>query len=200
MTTVDALRKPDMPAVIARTHISGDIHGFLLPVFEAISNAIHGVEQRFSDQSMMSGCVDIMFAGISNSSEFSVSVTDNGSGLDDQNYISFLTPFSGLKLSQKGRGFGRFIAFKVFNRILYSSRYNVGNAKISRAFRFNIYDDRELIYFDAEPDFLDLGVRVEYNELNLNGTRSLKACPQLSLRTKSLIIFSQNLFVVLCRA
>jgi hypothetical protein len=165
MTTVDALRKPDMPAVIARTHISSDIHGFLLPVFEAISNAIHGVEQRFSDQSMMAGHVDITFTGIGNSLEFSVSVTDNGSGLDDQNYISFLTPFSGLKLSQKGRGFGRFIAFKVFNRILYSSRYNVGTARISRAFRFNIYDDRELIYFDAEPDFSDLGVRVEYDEL-----------------------------------
>lgn len=165
MVKSEALRKPDMPAVIERTHISDDLHGLLLPLFEAISNAIHGIEQRFTESSATSGSIRIKFRNHDSPEKLLISICDNGAGLDDKNYSSFLTPFSGLKLSKKGRGFGRFIAFKVFNRILYSSNYESQIGPSSRTFRFNIYDDRELIYFDGEPDFVGCGVCVEFDEL-----------------------------------
>ncbi len=165
MARTDTLNKPDMPAVIERTHISHDIRGLLLPVFEAISNSIHGIEQRFEASSGSQGEISITFRFTSESPKLFVSVRDNGVGLDEENYRSFLTPFSGLKLSKRGRGFGRFIAFKVFNRILYSSNYDIGTSKESRTFRFNIYDKREVIYFDATPDFAELGVCVDFDEL-----------------------------------
>jgi nitrogen fixation/metabolism regulation signal transduction histidine kinase len=114
-----------MRAVLSRTHVQVNLHGFLLPVLEAISNAIHGVEERFGEDGRTSGTVEIHFRDWSSPSKFKVAVTDNGAGLNDENYRSFKTPFTGHKLRQKGRGFGRFIAFKVFARIAERSGYEL---------------------------------------------------------------------------
>lgn len=160
----DTLVKPDMIAVLQRTHVSKDLHGFLLPTLEAVSNAMHGIETRFGDEARKSGTIDIAIAHVNDPKRLMISITDNGTGLDDGNYTSFKTPFSGHKLQQNGRGFGRFIAFKVFDRILYSSRYEALPKPDKRTFRFDINQKNELIYHDGEPDFAHLGLRVEYDE------------------------------------
>jgi hypothetical protein len=160
----DTLVKPDMQAVLSRTHLTHDLHGFLLPVFEAISNAMDSIQSRFGDDAKQRGEIRIRFTDSNNPSKILVSVTDNGIGLTDENYNSFRTPFSGYKLSQKGRGFGRFIAFKVFSRILYSSRHEFFNDHTVRAFRFDINQDKEFTFFDAAPDFAGSGLCVEYNQ------------------------------------
>lgn len=162
-TQSDTLIKPDMMAVLERTHIASDLHGFLLPTLEAVSNAMHGIETRFEDKAGSKGEVEISIRNLNDPAKLLIGITDNGVGLDDENYQSFKTPFSGLKLKQKGRGFGRFIAFKVFSRILYSSRYKAGTSEEIRAFRFDISKDNELIFHDGDPDFLHLGLRVEYD-------------------------------------
>lgn len=159
----DTLVKPDMVAVLSRTHIAVDLHGFLLPVLEAVSNAMHGIEARFDDRAGLDGRVDIAFTDANDPSKILISITDNGVGLDDDNYRSFKTPFSGHKLKKRGRGFGRFIAFKVFSRILYSSRYELLGHASTRTFRFDIMQDQEFIYFDGDPDFAHVGMRVDYN-------------------------------------
>lgn len=160
----DTLVKPDMVAVLQRTHVSKDLHGFLLPTLEAVSNAMHGIEARFGDDARKRGTIEIAMSSITDATHLMISITDNGIGLDDGNYRSFKTPFSGHKLQQNGRGFGRFIAFKVFNRILYSSRFEAVPAPDKRAFRFDIHQKHELIYHDGEPDFTHLGLRVDYDE------------------------------------
>jgi hypothetical protein len=162
--TTDTLVKPDMVAVLQRTHVSKDLHGFLLPTLEAVSNALHGIETRFGDDARKEGKVEIVISNINDPRSLMISITDNGVGLDDRNYTWFKTPFSGHKLQQNGRGFGRFIAFKVFNRILYSSRFDALPIPTKRTFRFDIHQNDELIYFDGEPDFPHLGLRVDYDE------------------------------------
>jgi hypothetical protein len=159
----DALVKPDMIAVLSRTHIGNDLHSFLLPVLEAVSNSMHGIEARFPETAARDGKIDIVFTNPKDPAKILITVTDNGIGLTDENYQSFRTPFSGYKLKMKGRGFGRFIAFKVFSRILYSSRWEFLTLKNIRAFRFDIQREDELVFFDAEPDFKHVGTRVEYN-------------------------------------
>lgn len=161
----DTLVKPDMVAVLQRTHVSKDLHGFLLPTLEAVSNAMHGIEARFGNDAGKQGTIEIAISSINDPLHLMISITDNGIGLDDGNYISFKTPFSGHKLQQNGRGFGRFVAFKVFNRILYSSRFEALPAPDKRTFRFDIYQRDELIYHDGDPDFSHLGLRVDYDEL-----------------------------------
>ncbi|MGE4220237.1 MAG: ATP-binding protein [Alphaproteobacteria bacterium] len=160
----DTLVKPDMVAVLQRTHLSKDLHGFLLPTLEAVSNAMHGIEARFGDDARKSGVIDIAISNINDPQHLMISITDNGIGLDDSNYTSFKTPFSGHKLHQNGRGFGRFIAFKVFDRILYSSRFEALPNSGKRTFRFDINQKNELIFHDGEPDFIHLGLRVDYDE------------------------------------
>lgn len=149
-----------MQAVLARTYVSADLHGFMLPILEAVSNSMHSIEARFGSKSSIEGHIAISLQSPQDPSKLLVSITDNGVGLNDDNYTSFKTPFSGYKLETKSRGFGRFIAFKIFDRILYSSRYD--DTK-TRTFRFDITKHNELIYFDGDPDFSHNGMRVEYN-------------------------------------
>ena len=160
----DVLVKPDKKAVLSRTHLSQDLRGFLLPVFEAISNAMDGIHRRFGDEAQVRGSIQIRFLDTNNPRKILIRINDNGVGPNEENYKSFKTPFSGYKLSQKGRGFGRFIAFKVFSRILYSSRYEFFNAENLRCFRFDINRDKEFTFHGADPDFQGSGLCVEYNQ------------------------------------
>jgi hypothetical protein len=163
-TEADALIKPDMPAVLERTNLSVNVQGFLLPVFEALSNSMDGIEQRFDDQASRKGKILVKFENLNDPDKVMISVTDNGVGLNDENYKSFRTPFSGYKLSKRGRGFGRFIAFKVFSRIHYSSRFETPAAEATKTFRFDISQDEEIIFHDGEPDFSGCGLCVELDE------------------------------------
>jgi len=160
----DTLVKPDMVAVLSRTHIGHDLHSFLLPTLEAVSNAMHGIEAHFGDDAKTKGRIEIAIANLTDPAKIMISVTDNGIGLNEENYGSFKIPFSGYKLKTKGRGFGRFIAFKVFARIHYSSRYMAIPVEMSRTFRFDIAQEQELIFHDGDPDFAHIGLRVDYDE------------------------------------
>jgi hypothetical protein len=166
MTTlkVDELVKPDMRAVLARTHLLPNLHDLLLPTFEAISNAMHGIEARFGADAGSSGTVFVHLTHQNDPAKFKVVIRDNGVGFTDENYKSFKTPFSGYKLKQHGRGFGRFIAFKVYARVEYLSRYEFFDQSGVRSFRFDIADDKEIRYSDKSPPFDHSGVQVEYSQ------------------------------------
>ena len=159
----ESLNKPDMVAVLERTHLPHDTHNFLLPVLEAVSNAFHGIEAQREIDERHVGKIQLRFQNLNKLGQFFVSITDNGVGLNEENYRSFKTPFSGHKLKKKGKGFGRFVAFKVFSRVLYSSRDNFMGQDTVRAFKFDITKANEIIPYDAEPDFEGTGLRVEYN-------------------------------------
>ncbi len=60
----DTLVKPDMVAMLQRTHVGKDLHGFLLPALEAVSNAMLGIESRFGDDARKLGKIDILMSGI----------------------------------------------------------------------------------------------------------------------------------------
>lgn len=161
--TTDTLVKPDMQAVLHRTHLNKSLHDFLLPVLEAVSNGMHGIEARFGESASTSGRITISFANANDPTKFAVSITDNGVGLDDTNYKSFKTPFSGHKLKQKGRGFGRFIAFKVFSKIVYNSRYEFFDQQQGRHFQFDIRQDNEITFIDDFSERSETGVEVNYS-------------------------------------
>jgi hypothetical protein len=155
-----------MGAVLSRTHIAHDIHGFLLPVFEAISNAVDGIRARFGeDDAPKSGLIKIRFRDANNPAKITVSVADNGIGLTDENYTSFKTPYSGYKLKEKGRGFGRFIGFKVYASVVYLSRHSpLLDSEAIRSFRFDIRQAKEFTFLDKTPEFAGSGLAVEYSQ------------------------------------
>jgi hypothetical protein len=101
------LLKPDMPAALERTHLAQTFDALLLPIYEAGSNAIHALLEKFGATNIaVEGKLTFAFSIGTRPDEFAVTVSDNGDGLDDRNYLAFLTPFTGNKLKIGGKGFG----------------------------------------------------------------------------------------------
>ncbi len=76
-------------------------------------------------------------------------MTDNGVGLNDDNYQSFRTPFSMLKVKRGGKGVGRLGWLKVFKDIRVHSGYQTPDGIASRDFSF-ILRKREQIVMHHE--------------------------------------------------
>lgn len=157
------LNKPDMRAVLARTNLAKHTGGFLLPIFEAISNAIHSINERFeSSNPAEDGQIVVRVHDTIDLDKFSVCVADNGSGLDEDNMKAFLTPYTGRKLRKNGQGFGRFIGFKVFERIVYT--YKCSEEDSVSSFLFDVYSDEEILPLDDSKNFqFDHGCEVCYS-------------------------------------
>ena len=156
---MDRLNPADMPAVLERTVLRSNIENFLLPMYESLSNSIYSIDERWKVEAMTKGKIRLEITTAS----FSAKVIDNGIGLNSVNYEKFKTPFTNHRLKKTGKGFGRFIGFKVFDRICYSSNYAQGDKVMFRNFDFDIYDDQEiksqLVSMSHKPD---LGCTVHY--------------------------------------
>lgn len=137
---MDRLNPADMPAVLERTVLRPSLENFLLPMYESLSNSIYSIDERWKTEAMFKGKIRLEITTAS----FSAKVIDNGIGLNSLNYDKFKTPFTNHRLKKTGKGFGRFIGFKVFDRICYSSSYNEGDKVKFRDFDFNIYGDQEI--------------------------------------------------------
>ncbi|RYE95134.1 MAG: HAMP domain-containing histidine kinase, partial [Oxalobacteraceae bacterium] len=83
-----------------------------------MSNALHSIEERWKDDAEENGQIEIEISF----PDQSITIADNGTGFDQKNLDAFLTPLTGNKFERGGKGFGRFIAFKLFDKVFYSSR------------------------------------------------------------------------------
>jgi hypothetical protein len=162
------LLKPDMPAALERTHLPQTFDTLLLPVYEAGSNAIHALLEKFGATKVaVQGKLTFAFSIGTHPDEFAVTVSDNADGLDDRNYLAFLTPYTGNKLKRGGQGFGRFVAFKVFDEVSYYSKTPLsGGAVETRSFRFDVYAAEEIIDVQGgiAPEF-ETGCAVTYRRV-----------------------------------
>ena len=159
---MDYLKPADMPAVLERTKLKANEENFLLPIYEAVSNAIYSAQNRWGIDVSAKGQVSVTIT----TGSFQAVIADNGVGLDEVNYGHFLTPFTGFRLKRGGKGFGRFIAFKVFDDIAYASRFDSEKREQERAFSFNIYDEPQITdELISKPSLnFDKGCVVRYRE------------------------------------
>ena len=123
----------------------------LHPLFEAISNSIHAIEERgnLSDgeiivrvkrqQQPLPG-MDIDEEHKEHKEIIGFEIEDNGVGFDEKNYDSFLTAETTYKLDKGGKGVGRFYWLKAFDKVEIESVYCDGNDKKFRKFKFNLND------------------------------------------------------------
>lgn len=107
----------DLDSEIRRAALPDGLNGFLFPMYEAISNAFHSIEERWGDDLETKGRLDVKFDALTRE----ITVCDNGTGFDEINLGAFLTPLTGNKYERGGKGFGRFMAFKVFSKVCYST-------------------------------------------------------------------------------
>jgi C4-dicarboxylate-specific signal transduction histidine kinase len=112
----------DIVGQVARLPLRPSEANALLPLHEAVMNALHAIQDRFGDRGIAEdGRIDIRVlreeGGTSTGPIIGFEVLDNGIGLNEDNYRSFLTPFSMLKVKRGGKGVGRLGWLKVFKEI-----------------------------------------------------------------------------------
>lgn len=116
----------------------------LWPLFEAVVNSIQSIED-----SPNQNCGKIVIrayrkpstqCGLEQKEPLerfeSFSVTDNGVGLNDENYKSFNTAYSTLKVQKGCKGIGRFLWLKAFDSVEIKSVFAEGESFFCREFLF----------------------------------------------------------------
>lgn len=121
-------------------------HG-LMPLFEAVVNSIHSIEEYSDDMTQGSITVEIIrssqaslnFKESSDHEENIVAfkVTDNGVGFNNDNMKSFETLDTDHKAEKGCRGVGRLLWLKAFNRVNVNSIYQYEDNLFNRTFVFN---------------------------------------------------------------
>ena len=135
----------------------------LYPLFEAISNSIHSLE----DAKQAKGQIDIeiirdtsqgsLIEGepISNQPIIGFVIHDNGVGFTDENYKSLQRSDTTTKKSKGGKGVGRLLWLKAFEKAQITSIFAQGDKRLRRTFDFTLSSDGvekpELVELDREP-------------------------------------------------
>ncbi|MXO71390.1 ATP-binding protein [Alteraurantiacibacter buctensis] len=108
----------------------------LYSIYEAVSNSLHSIEDRFGSEAAKKGWIHVSIATDNDGDVDKISITDNGIGFNEENLESFETSDSRHKYVRGGKGVGRFIWIKTFNKIRVDSVTKNGRAKERVRFRF----------------------------------------------------------------
>ncbi len=114
----------------------------LLPLFEAVSNSIHSIQDR-NGQGVIKIEVEKAFEIFSNDNSDNtpyvknITIIDNGIGFNEENYQSFLQSDSLYKFKRGGKGVGRFTWLKAFQHAEIESVYIENSISKKRTFKFS---------------------------------------------------------------
>jgi len=144
---------------VLNTHLSKK--QVLMPLFEAVINSIHAIED--SGQSNSDGAISVFVhrvpqeeigAGVPHpiTDVVGLSIEDNGIGFDADNFESFRTLDTEHKVARGGRGIGRLLWIKCFEKVSVDSVFVKEGKKVQRTFSFDaqlgIHDHNEVILTD----------------------------------------------------
>lgn len=115
--------RANLPGQVRQTHLPK--WKPLLPLFEAVMNSFHAIQDSGAPERLI--VVNIMrdkeldLGGTSRISGFTI--LDDGVGFTDENMDSFNTMFSDYKFSRGGKGLGRLLWLKAFERVEIDSTF-----------------------------------------------------------------------------
>lgn len=120
----------------------------MMPLFEAISNAIDAIEEHRDGFSGHSICIRLIAAhdlAHQGGDEVLVldgfDISDDGVGFDDENLASFQEAHTLSKIKVGGKGVGRFTFLKVFSNVHIRSVFQRQGETLLREFDFSIADE-----------------------------------------------------------
>ena len=139
----------DVIGQVARLPLKPSESNALLPLFEAVSNSLHAINERFGDDGFAeNGRIDIEVLRTEpndvNTRVIGFIVRDNGIGLNKENFASFCTPFSQHKINKGGKGVGRLGWLKIFKKITVTSAFQNGKALERIAFDFVLRENNQV--------------------------------------------------------
>ncbi len=118
----------------------------MLPLFEAVSNALYAIEDLRGDKAVSKGRVDIRIENLSSPENLRIEITDNGIGLDTQRYGAFCEIDTDFKKAKGGKGVGRLFWLDAFNTIKVDSIYKDSSRKlIKRSFSFLLNNGEQIV-------------------------------------------------------
>lgn len=135
----------------------------LYPLFEIISNSIHAIQERRELDNTFNGRIVVkairngdeeVLKQVPNIEEYpinSFSITDNGIGLNQENLTSFSEFDSEKKLAIGGKGVGRLICLKAYNKLIVESIYQNGSSLKLRKFDYRKSKEGFNNYKDGLP-------------------------------------------------
>lgn len=143
----------------------------LQPLFEAISNAKFAIYDRFEDEAVEQGEIEIAISNLGRHAKTKIEIWDNGVGLDATRFEAFCTVDTAYKKDKGGKGVGRLFWLDSFKRIQVSSRYDEDEDQ-AVAFDFVLRDKNQIAELEEfELDFEGLGTKVEFNGILKNEYR-----------------------------
>jgi hypothetical protein len=134
----------------------------LLPLFEAIINSIQAIEARRIRDGIISIQIERTEDLFNDEGENvhplkSFTISDNGIGFNDANFKSFNKADTTLKKSIGGKGIGRFIWLKAFDKVIVESIYKNGQDYKKRNFIFKLSEkgiEEDTLVDNPEPKYL----------------------------------------------
>ncbi len=110
----------------------------LQPVFEAVSNALHAIEDAFGEQFQQRGDITVTITSAGDQDEIQIIVSDNGVGLEDSRFEAFCTTDTDFKIGRGGKGVGRLLWLDAFESVSVISQYQSGDQLYRRRFVFKL--------------------------------------------------------------
>jgi hypothetical protein len=117
-TVIDAKFEFDLAGRVRNLGLPTSAANSLIPLFEAVSNAVHAIESRWQAKATTLGKIVITVIRRDDDEDGGIvgfEVTDNGIGLAEENWTSFRTSDSDFKVARGGKGVGRLAWLKAFS-------------------------------------------------------------------------------------
>ena len=131
----------DIEGKVENTNLSPS--HFLMPLFEAIVNSIHAIDDKNKGIGQVNITVyrEKLLSEVAKDKRYVPHITgfdiqDNGIGFTDNNLISFMKSDSRYKKQRGGKGLGRFLWLKAFGNVHIKSVFQEDNKSFCREFDF----------------------------------------------------------------
>ncbi len=149
---------------IMRTNLSGRVKNTslpkthaLLPLFEAVVNSIHSIEETGNDFSSSHITISIIRSDqaslplegtekLNKTQIIGFKVIDNGAGFNEHNFQSFETLDSDYKVEKGCHGIGRLLWLKAFDDVKIRSIYETDKGLKGREFLFDAVEGIKVLY------------------------------------------------------
>ena len=142
--------RPNIVKRIDRLPKPKNVTAAMQPLFEAISNAIHSVQNRFAETVSHDGQIHVTVNTNRNKDQVWATVEDNGLGLDEKNWDAFTETDTDNKISIGGKGVGRLLWLDCFQKISVVSTFKAKDGMERRSFDFVLKQDDQIQNEKAE--------------------------------------------------
>jgi hypothetical protein len=145
----------------------------MMPLFEAVSNAIDAIQENGKGAGVSSGTVRIRLLEGSDLARQAgddalvldgFEVSDDGVGFNDSNMASFGEAYTRSKVKVGGKGVGRFTFLKVFSSVTIRSVFEKSGDRFARSFTFSI--EQEVSGDKLEPTDEPIGTTITMRGLD----------------------------------